>query len=223
MTYVVHTCSYMLIWPKDQRYSLKQAHDERSQFHAVAGELGTASDFGNQAVKNPSGWTCSRIKHSCCISNSTEPITASSPADVHLCHYHHHSLPILVEVSTTLHEWLRRWPIMKSSLWSLRPSSRIFWIVGHKCSRTRPAIVGLKELFPRRICDRGNVIHYISCSHELSDSFPMPSATPSSAKYLFFRISAAAKMSHDQIHRPAHSPQQTWRHQTSKLDVIHFI
>lgn len=77
------------------------------------------------------------------------------------------SLPILVEVSTTLQAWLRRCPIIKSSLWSLRPSSRISWIVGHKCSRIRPAIVGLYELFPRRIWARGNVIHYIFCLHNI--------------------------------------------------------
>lgn len=32
---------------------LKQAHDEGSQSHAVAAELGTFPDFGDQAVKDP--------------------------------------------------------------------------------------------------------------------------------------------------------------------------
>lgn len=36
-------------------------------------------------------------------------------------------------------------------------------------------------------------------------------STLSWATHLFVRVSAAAEMSHDQIHRPAHSPQQTWR------------
>lgn len=61
----------------------------------------------------------------------------------------------LVETSTTVQEWLGHCPMMGSSLWSMRPSSKMFWIVGHKCSRTRPTIVGLQELFPRRICGEG--------------------------------------------------------------------
>lgn len=39
--------------PEFQSSQVKQAHDEGSQSHAVAGELGTLSDFRDQAVQDP--------------------------------------------------------------------------------------------------------------------------------------------------------------------------
>lgn len=60
-------------------------------------------------------------------------------------------LPVVADASTTPQEWFRLWPMMRSSLWSRRPSSRMFWTAGHKCSRTKPTMVGLRELLPRRI------------------------------------------------------------------------
>lgn len=40
------------------RRSLEEAHDESSQLHAVAAQLGTASYLGHQALQDPRGRTC---------------------------------------------------------------------------------------------------------------------------------------------------------------------
>lgn len=144
--------SLSLVWSK-VILVLKQAHDEGSQSHAVAGELRTLSDFWDQAVKDPGGWACSRVGLSSKrVHQRTNKQSTTNNAAHDSCF--ELNLPILVESSTTLQEWLRRCPMMRSSLWSRRPSSKIFWTEGHKCSRTRPAIVGLRELLPRRICRR---------------------------------------------------------------------
>lgn len=99
--------------------------------------------------------------------------------------------------------------MIRSSLWSRRPSSRILCTAGHKCSRTRPTMVGLRELLPRRSCGpraRGGGGGWLQSA--LRNEGIIVWRHP----HLLVGVPAAAKMSHDQIHRSTHRSQQTWRH-----------
>lgn len=93
---------------------LKQPHDEGSHSHAVGGELRALSDFGDQTVEDLGGWTCSSLwtyNNKCqAIVKFSVSVQTDSGCESWLC------LPSLVETSTTLQEWLRRWPMMTSSL-----------------------------------------------------------------------------------------------------------
>lgn len=127
---------------------LEKSHDEGSQLHAVATQLGTLSDLGHQALQDSGGRTCRETGKRLVLNKENTQ-----------CHVFFFKkgrnlsagLLVLADASTTPQEWFRRWPKMRSSLWSRRPSSRMFWTAGHKCSRTKPTMVGLRELLPRRI------------------------------------------------------------------------
>lgn len=129
--------------------SLEESHDEGPQLHAVAAQLGAASDLGHQALQDPGGRTCRKWETRKTLAldktNTLRNLLKKSKKNLGA------ALPVVADASTTLQEWFRRWPMMRSSLWSRRPSSRMFCTAGHKCSRTKPTMVGLRELLPRRI------------------------------------------------------------------------
>lgn len=134
---------------------LEEAHDKGSQLHAVVAQLRTLSDLGHQALEDSGGWTCTKWE-----ARKTLVLDKTKTLQHVLVFFLKKMkkvtnlgarLPVVADASTTPQEWFRLWPMMRSSLWSRRPSSRMFWTAGHKCSRTKPTMVGLRELLPRRI------------------------------------------------------------------------